>query len=322
MRHATTCALSAFALLLAACSGAEDAATPADASEDAATAPRATDATGTEIELSAPAERIVCLDGACVDALSTLGLEPVGSTQFGMVTNERFYGPETTITQVAGSFFEPYVESVTEAEPDLVLATAGVHADVAAALGDTPVFLQSIADLDAARDYLRAVGDLTGHRDVAEAAIDDFDATLEAYAAASPGDRVAVTMYGSDLNFGIDAADSIIGRTLAEVTPYPWPEAGDNGFLDFSVERLLEVDPDVIFVQTFAFDDSAAPLSEQLADNALWSELTAVRSGAVHEVETDWFATGRSVKTMSLVLDTVMPLLYPEAIPEPLSPWS
>lgn len=280
-----------------------------------------TDARGVEVSLDAPAERIVCLDGACLDAMFALGLEPVATSQYGMAVNESFWGPDTTITQLGGSFFEPDIEGVIAADPDLIVATRGVHADVAEAVaGSSEAYLQRITGLDEARQFLRDIAVLTDREARAEEAIEAFDAKLDAYAQASPGDRVVVTMYGSDTDFGIDAADSLIGELLAEVTPYPWPEAGEDGYLDFSVERLLQVDPDAIFVQTFAFDPDAAPLSEQLAADPLWSELAAVRNGEVHEVETDWFATGRSLPTLGLILDTVLPTAYPEAIPEPLDP--
>lgn len=274
-----------------------------------------TDGSGAEVVLDSPAVRIVCLDGSCIDALYELGVTPAAVLNPAMATHPSYFGPDTGIETIAGSFFEPDVEEVIGVDADLVIGTAGVHSSIVAPLGGlTPVYLQSIEDLDDARAFLSDIGVLTGRPNDAEGAVERFDALLSDYAAAIHGDAVPLSMYGSDLDFGIDASNSIIGRTLAEVTAYPWPEAPDaNGFLDFNVEGVLQVDPDAIFVQTFAFDGATAPLSDQLADNPLWGELTAVQDGRVIEVDTAWWASGRSTRTMTLVLDAVMPVLYPDA---------
>lgn len=282
-----------------------------------------TDAAGATHELDGPAQRIVCLDGSCLDALDVLGLEPVASTQFDFVTSTEFWGPETDIVRIDGSFFEPDLEGIVAAEPDLILATRGVHADLPAALdGVAPVFLQSIPTVEAARDYLLAVGEMTGRADRAREAVEAFDAKLDAYAQQRQAERVVVTMYGSDLDFGIDAADSIVGNLLARVTPYPWPEAGEgsSGFMDFSVERLLEVDPDVIFVQSYQFSPDTPPLSEQMREHPLWGELKAVQSGDVYEVDTAWWSAGRTIGVLERILDTVMTVTYPEEFPTPIAP--
>lgn len=306
-------------LVLTACASASPSSTEGD--DTAPDGLVATDATGTEIRVDSPAERIVCLDGSCIDALHEVGITPVAVSNSSMATHEDYFGADAEIDAIAGSFFEPDIEEIIGADPDLVIATFGVHADIVDAVGtDTPVYLQSIPDLDAARAFVHDVGTLTGREQEAAAAVDAFDVKLDAYASAVSGDRVPLSLYGSDLDFGIDAANSIVGLVLAEVTAYPWPAAddGSSGFLDFSVERVLEVDPDAIYVQTFEFDGATAPLSEQLADNPLWSELKAVQTGDIYEVDSSYWASGRATRTLGLVLDVVIPTLYPDDVPEPL----
>jgi iron complex transport system substrate-binding protein len=309
--------LVSFAVLLAACGPAESGTGSADATTQAI---EVEDAAGRMVQLERPAERIVCLDGSCIDALSELGLVPEAVSNLNMASHPDYFGPDAAIGQIAGSFFEPDIEEIIMLEPDLVLGTLGVHSDLVAAIEPVaPVYLQSIPSLDEARAYVRTIGELTDRRTEADEAVEAFDARLAAYADAVDGARVPLSMYGSDLDFGIDAANSIIGQLLAEVTAYPWPESDDvTGFLDFSVERILEVDPDAIFVQTFAFDPDTRPLSEQLQENPLWSELAAVQAGEVYEVDTAYWASGRGTRTMTLILDVVIPTLYPESVPEPL----
>lgn len=81
------------------------------------------------------------------------------------------------------------------------------------------------------------------------------------------------------------------------------------------MERLLEVDPDVIFVQTLR---QPTPLSQQLAANPVWGQLKAVRGGQVYEVDYDIWSLGQGPRALGLVLDEAMVKLYPDVFPRPL----
>ena len=160
----------------------------------------------------------------------------------------------------------------------------------------------------------------------AEEAAQRFLDKLEDYRARSPRNRTALVMYGSDVNFGIDTEGALTGGLLAEVTGYPWPkpppEQGGHasGGMQFSLEGVLNVDPNVIFIQTIAFPGfQPPPLAEQLADNPLWGELQAVKNGEVHEVSFSLWSTGRGTRSLGLVLDEAMPLLYPGVFGESAS---
>ena len=53
------------------------------------------------------------------------------------------------------------------------------------------------------------------------------------------------------------------------------------------------------------------PPAEQFPAKPLWGRLGAVKNGEVHEVSFGLRSTGRGTRSLGLVLDEAMPLLYP-----------
>ena len=235
-----------------------------------------------------------------------------GSTAAGRKSSDRLV--------IGGSFFEPSLEDIAAAQPDLVIGLGGVHDGLRDALRPiAPLYIVNPLTYEDSIAYLKEIGAAMGRSAEAGEAAQRFLSKLEDYRARSPKDRTALVMYGSDVNFGIDTEGALTGGLLAEVTDYPWPnppldQGGHaSGGMQFSLEGVLNVDPDVIFVQTIAFPGfQPPPLAEQLAANPLWSELQAVQNGEIHEVSFGLWSTGRGTRSLGLVLDEAMPLLYPD----------
>ena len=278
-----------------------------------------TDSTGEQLTLAARPVRVACLTEICPDIMAELGLEPVAVND-PLSSDPRFFGDRADgFRLIGGSFFEPNLEDIAAAQPDLVIGLSGVHDGLRDALRPiAPLYIVNPLTYEDSINYLKEIGAAMGRPAEAEEAAQRFLSKLEDYKARSPKDRTALVMYGSDVNFGIDTEGALAGGLLAEVTGYPWPKPPPDqgghasGGMQFSLEGVLSVDPDVIFVQTIAFPGfQPPPLAEQLAANPLWSELRAVRNGEVHEVSFGLWSTGRGTRSLGLVLDEAMPLLYP-----------
>ena len=278
-----------------------------------------TDSTGETLAFATRPVRVACLTEICPDILAELGLEPVAVND-PLSSDPRFFGSKAEEFQlIGGSFFEPSLEDIAAVEPDLVIGLGGVHDALREALLPiAPLYIVNPLTYEDSIQFLKEIGAAMGRPEEAEEAAQRFLDKLEDYRARSPKDRTALVMYGSDVNFGIDTEGALTGGLLAEVTGYPWPkpppEQGGHasGGMQFSLEGVLNVDPDVIFIQTIAFPGfQPPPLAEQLADNPLWSELQAVKNGEVHEVSFSLWSTGRGTRSLGLVLDEAMPLLYP-----------
>lgn len=278
------------------------------------------DASGEIVTLEGPAARIVCLTGLCVDTLFVLGIKPVAAYDL-LHLDEAYWGPdENEIGAVSGSFFEPSLEDIARAEPDLVIGLGSVHEGLRPALASiAPLFIVNPVGVNGMLAHVVEVGILIG---MEEEAAEAFEARLEEYVSRVPSERSVMVVYGSDVNIGADTVCTPAVDALARAVAYPPDFSGcdvHGEFPSFSVEQLLSIDPEIIFVQTFGFGPvPPQPVSEQLAENAIWKELRAVRNGEVYEVDFFIWGTSRGIRGTNVVLDEAMPKIYPELFPVPL----
>ncbi|WP_229786857.1 ABC transporter substrate-binding protein [Actinokineospora fastidiosa] len=302
--------LMAAALVAAGCSAAPTVPAPAPAppSVDRTAAPldpalAVTDPHGVRIELPAPPERIVCLNGLCDDIVVDLGLVPAGTSNPTLISHPALLGERgKAVPVVAGSFGGEDVESIAALDPDLVIGLEGVHEALRPAIERfAPLWLAEPATWEESVGYLRALGALTGRTAEAVAAETRFRGVLADTAAS---DRTVVVIYGSADAIGVDTADSLKGHLLDAVYDYPFPAKGTDAATasNYSVEELLARQPDTVFVYSLLFSTSDKPLSEQLADNPVWRQIPAVRDGAVHEVHPKLWGSGRGLRSLEAVL--------------------
>lgn len=276
------------------------------------------DATGTRVVLQKPVQRIACLAELCVDMLAELGMKPVAA--FGTLhTRPEYWGNEgKEIPPIKGSFSEPNVESILSARPDLVVGWPS-HAGLREALAPTPMMIVGASGYHDVIGYLKTMGRLTDRSAQAEAAARQFLDKLAEYKRLSPRNRTVLLMWGDSgsAEFGIDTEKSVYGSLLNEIARYPWPATSDatkNGLiLSYSLEKVLEVNPDVIFVATFVYGNGPT-LVQQLKSHPLWKELKAVKNGDVHEVDVDLWVTAQGTRALGRVLDRAMRVLYPDVM--------
>jgi iron complex transport system substrate-binding protein len=282
---------------------------------------RAIDATNREINLSQPAKRIVCLTATGIDILVELGLEPIGYLSSGIASHPEFYGDRAQQFASVGSWMLPNLKAIRTLQPDLILGWTFPHRFYQHWLRQiAPTYLMSGSGCNAALARLRDVAQLTRRMTEAETAIQQLETQIETYRTTIPVHlkKTVLIMGGSTLNclsrrFIIETNVGTMGSLLQELTHYPWIEpAGQRmepGLMNVSLDRILQVNPDVIFVQTYP--PSTAPLSQQLANNPRWKQLKAVQTGQVHEVEQFWHS-GNGTRIMQVILNRLVPMIYPE----------
>lgn len=284
---------------------------------------RAVDWTGTEISLTRPAKRIVCLTAAGLDSLLELDMEPVGYLSKGVADRPEFYGDRAKQFVPVGSWIAPNLSAIRRLQPDLVIGWTFPHRFYRRWLGNSvPLYLMGGTGYEAALNRLRDIAQLTDRVSQAEAAITRFDQRLEGFHAAIPTEahKTILFMGGSTLNrlsrkFIIETSVGTMGSVMQQFTHFPWIEpAGDRrepGLMNVSLQQILQVDPDVIFVQTYS--PAKVPLSQQLCRNRLWQRLKAVQNEAVYEIDQLWHF-GNGTRMLGLTLDKLMPIIYPELI--------
>lgn len=278
-----------------------------------------TDVTGTRLELPDKVSRVACLTEICVDSLAELGLEPAAVTVGGISSLPEFFGNQAeNFNKIGGSFLEPNLEDIAKAQPDLVIGLEGTHEGLRDGLREiAPLYITQPKTYQDSIAFLEMMGELTGRTTEADEAKKKLLDKLNFYITVSPKDKSALIMYGSDVNFGIDTEGSLVGSMITEITEYPWPAPVENGGhqaggMTYSLEKVLETDPDWLFIETFSFGPDSQPLSEQFMANPLWAKLKAVREGQVQEVRTSIWASGRGTRSLGIILDEAMQTLYPD----------
>ena len=281
----------------------------------------AIDFTGTQIQLAQPAKRIACLTSASLDVCCELGLEPVGYLTKGIAKQPEFYGELAKNFVPLGSWIFPNIKAIRSLQPDLVIGWSFPHRFYRRLLGSQiPFYLMGGNGFDAALRRLRDISYLTNRVSQAEIVIDNFQKRLERYRNAIPASayKTVLFMGGSRINslsreFIVETNIGTFGSIIQKFSNYPWLEPkGYNlepGFINVSLQKILLVNPDIIFVQTYP--PGKITLSQQLANNRIWQQLKAVQNNHVYEIEQLWhYANG--TRMIGLTIEKLIPIIYPE----------
>ncbi len=281
-----------------------------------------TDDTGASMVIDKPVEKVVCIVSLCVDVLAELGMEPSAIAESGVrviASSPEFYGSKgEAFPSIGGSFFEPSLEDLVTSAPDLVIGLKGAHDTLREGLnGVAPLFLANPNHYNESLQFLEKIGQITGKAEEAAAAKARFLDKLKIAGEKVPRDKKALIIFGSDVNFSVVTATGLGGTIMKEISDYPWkvekPEDDpyEEGSIPYSLEKLLAEDPDVIFVESYSYAPGTKPVSEQLAESPLWSKLKAVQNGQVHEVRSPIWGDGRGTRSLGVMLDESLDILYP-----------
>ncbi|HEY3340163.1 MAG TPA: iron-siderophore ABC transporter substrate-binding protein [Propionicimonas sp.] len=287
--------------LLSAC-GTTDvpAAAPAASSASASSGPiTVTDGRGKSVTLPAPATRVVSLEWNTTEDVITLGVQPTG------VADIKGYGSWVTASPITGTPIdvgtrtEPSLESVAEAEPDLIIGIVGSVPESAMEQMEkiAPVVLLTGADakrpIELMKENFTTTATLLGKEAQATTVLADLDAAIAAgkqkIAAAgkagtpfslsyiyAEGNSFSLRMHGPG-SFAIAVA-SQLGLTPA------WTEAGDEGWglSTLDIEGLTKLPAGTEFGY-WGNADTKDPLAD-LAGNKLWQSLDFVKNDRVHKM--------------------------------------
>jgi iron complex transport system substrate-binding protein len=277
-----------------------------------------TDATGTEVTLDKPAERVVCLVAQCEDILASLGVKPAAvNDTYGQ--DPHLWGDEAKdFDKIGGSFKDPNLEDIAKMTPDLVIGVANAHEQLRPAMEPiAPFYIANPASYQDSIDDLENIGLLTDHADEAKAAAKKFTDELSEYEAKATDKVSTVLIYGPAPNFSVFTEGSLTPSVLSAIADYPIPAppttpgASDHepGAIPGSLEQLLTIDPDTLLIASFGKNK----ISEQLAADPVWSQLSAVKNDRVYEVDPNYYVFGRGTISLSAALEDAMSKLYPDA---------
>lgn len=274
-------------LLLSGCSGkqADTATQPEQTSNNAYTF---TDALGQEITVDHP-QRVVSLMGSFSEIwVLAGGYDTLVGTSADTVDSRDLGLPEDIA--IVGTYQDPNIEAILALEPDLVLLSAETtrtdsHVALKDALSEAGITAAyfSVTHFEDYLNMLKICSDITGDADAYQKNGLDVEAKIEAIIAENKLDTEPSVLLMVTYSGGIRAqsSDTMTGRMLAELGCHNILDDNPGMLQDFSVENIIEADPDYIFVIPMGNDDALAEknLKENVESNPAWSSLTAVKEG-------------------------------------------
>jgi iron complex transport system substrate-binding protein len=295
-----------------------------------------TDLLGRQVSIPAQVERVIAIGPGALRLYVYAGnldyIVGVEETETGDVSGKPYMlaNPnlaELPVIGLGGPNNAPDPEKILMVTPDVIFSTYASDAAAAdelqaktgipvvvlnyggKAFGTTAIFGQSV------QDSLRLIGQITGDTDKAQAAIDFIQQAqqdLDARTKDIP-DTDKPTVYvgglGSKGTHGIETTqgqyallDAIHAKNVAD-------ETGESGSLMIDKEKLLDWDPDVIFIDQGGY---ATVVEDYQKNPAFYDSLSAVKNGKVYsQLPYNYYST--NLDTAIADAYSLGKVLYPEA---------
>lgn len=246
-----------------------------------------TDDSGAQISVENP-QRVV----ACMGSFANIW-ELAGGTLVG-ASDDAFQSYTITSENAAmvGDFSSPNLEAIIALEPDFVLMTSGSggrggntsQEDLKAALeaSGITVALFEVTTFDDYLRMLRVCCDITGREDLyqqnGQDVADRIDEIIASVPEGAAPSALLMTTYSGGTR--VQASSTQTGAMLADLGVQNLADQNSSLLKDFSLEAMIEMNPEYIFVVPMGNDDEAAlkNLEEATAANPAWSTLTAVQN--------------------------------------------
>jgi ABC-type Fe3+-hydroxamate transport system substrate-binding protein len=283
------------------------------------------DSIGRRFVLPRPPERIIVNSTNGLSALAALRLPPIAMRldPRAVRASAPYLFPNTpgvaSSPSVLNADWSVNPELVSQIRPDLILTWNS--ADTVTLSSIAPVYvMRNVATLSDSYIEFRNLADALGVPERAEIAIHRFERRLEAYERLSPRTRTLLLSWMGGRNFFIVVGPGgQLHEMLSRVTPYASGiPASRFGWVNTGPEAMSLYDADLIALSRWGLPDHDTAL-RSLKAHPLTARISAVRAGRVISFNGYEGIHWDHLLPMARLLDTVMPALYPETFPAPLT---
>lgn len=311
-----TLVLTLLITLLAACAPAAQTTPVVDPVSTEVTATEGmtfTDGLGREVNLAAPAQRIVAMAPSLTEFVFAVG---AGSQLVGRDELADFPAEAADVPSIGSAYGELNIEAILALEPDLVLA-AGINTpeQVKALedLGITVYYLPNVLNYEELYDQVNLIGQLTGHEDEAAALAESLAARVEAVESAVANVTEKPTVF-----YEIDGTDPAKPWTTGPgtfmdtmITKAGGVNIGgvlSDSFAQISVEEIVAQDPNIILLG----DTLYGVTIESIGERTGWADLTAVKEGNIFAFDDN--LASRPGPRLVDGLEELLKILHPELV--------
>lgn len=243
------------------------------------------DGRGEEVTLNKNPERVVVLFNSYLDIWMKNGGSVVGKLE-DSVGQDPILGTENA--EIVGALGSISVEKVLELKPDLVVLISTQKSQMEL----VPILEENNIPFVALEYYLkddyfklaRLFSALNEREDLYEENVINVKKDIENIIEKSPKDKEykVLIMMASAKSVTARGSDSTVGEMLKDLHTKNIADTSNAMLSDknFSIEKILEEDPDFIFVQTTGNDMEKVKerMKEDVESNPAWASLSAVKN--------------------------------------------
>lgn len=272
------------------------------------------DSLGREVVLARQPRRIVLLTASFVNMMHAVGGDFVAWANSPSDEGAGYARGKKTV----GYTYQVDMEALLSEKPDLVIGLPGLHNRLQPSLEENhiPFLLLSLSRFEDVKRAVTILAEVSGRREAGQTVIAEMERDMAETAATVPqtASRFAV-IHGTAQSVTIECAGSIacdvaarlgLKNAFGDLRP---PEGGFH--LPFSMEQLVEKDPDILFLTTMVMPgQEQAAFKDNLMAHPSWRALKAVREGRVYFLPQKYFLMSPGVeypKAVRFMADQLYP---------------
>ena len=308
-------AISLFTLLaFAGCGEQEPKAETSSASADFCTLQ---DDANRTVTLTKKPERIVVTSASFLEPLHEVGGSVVGRPD--SKTKMPDYAKDAASV---GQVYQIDVEKVLACQPDLVILNKGMNEKLLEVL-DSNQIPAIVVNMKSYEDVKREIGTfakLTGEQEKGDQLIASMDGQIQEIIAKLPKEkkRVAI-LHSTAQGLSIQLDGSIAGNIVKmfgweNVASGMTPMEKNPDAAPYSMETLVEQNPEIIFVTSMGkLDEIKANMQQMIDSNPAWQTIPAIQKGQLYYLPQELFLLSPGIHYPEAV-KTMASLIYPEVI--------
>ncbi len=274
------------------------------------------DYAGDTVSVTKNPQRVIGLVNSFVELWYLSGGEIIG--RIDSTTNL----PEEAVdAEIVGTMTELNVEKIIELQPDLVILRTSKQQDIVNILKENNIEYIS-TEYDSFEDYLKLVkifSELNGKPELYDTLGLEVKKNIDEIIAKVPegAEPTALLMFATTSSVKAYLSNTANGQMLEQLGVKNIGEgfgeaASGATSLEFSMEKLLEIDPDFIFVQSMGNIDKVKEyMTAQIESNPAWSSLSAVKNEKYIFLDTSLFHY-KPNDEYARAYEELAKILYPE----------
>lgn len=241
-----------------------------------------TDKSGEEVTINKNPQRVIVLQNSLLEMWDQAGGAVVGRVE----ESEDKIVENAMSAEVVGEMGAPSLEKIISLQPDLVIVASSYTAqrEMMPSLKQNNIQVIDI-DNNLLEDYYKTVRlftAITGREDLYENHVENIQNKVDEIVSEAPDKGYkGIVIFATAKSLTVRDSNTMVGEMIKDLNIVNISDSADVGgdTKTFSIEKILQEDPDFIFVQTMGsdLDKITERLKSDALDNPAWASLTAVK---------------------------------------------